>query len=1380
MKKLQSYLVLAVFLLFGGCGGGAQPGDAIVMSDADVYEPIDTATPDEAPLPDSVVIKEVGAHDATVDGDGEDVPPLAPLTLTGVIPGKGKASGNDTVTLTGDGFMDGMIVVFDQTPSQTVIVSGPKYASVITPPHPPGTVRVLVTGGGAKTVLEGAFTYSNETVLDSVDPVEVPASGGTPVTLKGAGFFGGLDVVIGGRPSPKVEVVDDSMAIAISPEGSPGPADVLAASDSGQAALKNGVFYYEEPSLLLAVPAVGPSTGGTVVSLTGTGFHPGTEVSFGIVPGGDTQLIDLHHLTVKTPAYGATGPVNIVLDTPYDSAVLDDGFHYFDPEAPFEGVQVLGVVPDHGPTSGGNTVAVAASGLVAGQTVVYFGAKAVQVVEVLPDGDTVVVEAPPGVPGPVDVKVSTPAGEDTLMAGYTYFKELKVTDVDPGSGPAGGGTHVTVWGVGFDAGASVSFGGLPAAGVQFMSSSALSAVTPPGSPGPATVKVLQGDATAELEAGFVYESETALFAIDPDQGSIAGGTLVRLFGSNFPADPLIFFGGSEASHIVTESSNTVSCRTPPGNVGPVDVVLEVGDGEHVLPGAYTYFDPTALYGGTWGGPTDGTLNVTVLDATAGGPVMDAFVIMWTDPTTPFQGYTGPDGVVSFSGPDLEGPVMVSASKDCYNNSSVVSFDASNVTIYLQYTCPSMGGGMPPSVPPGQVSGKVLGLGKYVIPPPGNCWNKGTGSDGISCKYCSTDADCGPVEDGNKCLQIADHGTFCTTPCLVPEDCLDGYACVGTAVGTTQCLPEPGEKTAICTTTQPDIFTENPIGPGPGSEINSDKEYSITTRLGDLAVVCLGGIRDPEFDTFTPYAMGIKRHLFVGPGAELTDVNVTLDIPMDRSFRVYFDDPPKGNPGPEFNYLFTYYDFKADGVFQETWASPFAFGDPSIVVENQPRSFKGDLYDVTYTFLGGAFTSSSDNTPFAVTLHQGVEDLDDDTMFRLDGATWSVVKTGVKMDVFGMWGTSGQHAFAVGQDGAVLYFDGFGFTQQPVADSDSTLRAVHGAVPDDAWAVGDDGIVLHFDETGWHRVEVAEAENRDLNGVACNAIDDCFAVGWGFAMHFDGEAWAAIPGVPSKEWHAVAATGPGEATAVGSYGSVAALTPAMVLQEQPGIGQTMRAVTVAPDGGLWAVGDSGVMIHKSVGSWEVIPTGTTRTLWAVVAQGDRVFAFGDAGTIVKWDGEGATSTRIEGYGPHLRAAFADPDPDGPIMSMGISQLLLGPFLQVPQILHPKENGELEGLYIEFKAAPGIPASFHYILIAIPSLFGDIPVWEFMASGDTYKIDLPDFENIEGTPGIPKGTVLKLTVLRVLVPGFTMDNFDYMDLSPFEQDAWSVDILMFTRP
>lgn len=1207
MARLRVAVLMVPALI--ACGGSGQTGAPDAVPDlraGGVSEELDVSAPD--PEAGGVAGPPEAASPADLFGDGDPAGQPNPLTLTGVWPGRGLASGGETVTVTGEGFAEGLAVVFDQTTSPSVVVVDSRTARVVTPPHPPATVAVsALRPDGAVAVLQAAFTYANRTVVTGVEPVHVSLRGGTPIAVSGAGFAGGAEVLVEGRRCPVVAVVDDSRLLAVTPEGEhPGPADLIVASDTGQDTLLGGLIYDEVP--------------------------------------------------------------------------------------------------------------------------------------------------------------------------YQTHPDLGVGWVSPASGPAAGGTPIEVRGAGFHEGAEVLVGGLPATKVTVAAVDLIRAETPPGSPGPATVVVRQGGAEAALIGGFEYEAPTALVAIQPDQGAMTGGTLVSLYGAGFPAQARVFFGDGEASHVVVESKTRITCRTPPGPAGAVDVRLLAGEQVHTLPGVFTYFDPTGLYGGTWGGPLQGTLNVTVLDASMGGPLADAFVIVGSDPTTPHQGYTGPDGVVTFSGPDLHGPLMVSASKDCYHDSSVVAFDAQNVTLYLQYVCPTPGG-FPPGVAPGRISGRVTGLGKYVLPPPGNCWLLGVGEDGVSCLPCWTEADCEGL--GASCVTIGDTGTFCATPCLTTEDCLEGYVCVQVAPGGARCIPEPGRKTAICKTTQPDIFTEAP-DPGKQSEVDADLAYSILVRPGDLAVVCLGGVRDAVTDEFKPYAMGVRRHVHVNPGDEITGVDILLDIPMDRRFRVFLDGPPSGPGGPDFNYVILYYDFQSDGVFPDTWSIPFAFGDPQVVVEAQPRAFVGDLADATYTFLAGAFSLTADNTPFSVALHQQVADLQDDTMFRVDGSTASVVRTGVRRDVFGMWGPAADAFFAVGQDGMVLFHDGTGFSVQPVEGATgATLRAVHGAGKAFAVAVGDAGEVLRFDGVGWRREEVPIAAGRWLTGVACNAPDDCFVVAYGFAMRWNGASWSLVPGVPPGDLRGVAAAGHHQAVAVGFGGKAVRLQAAGATAETTGTTATLRAVAADASGGLWAVGDGGALVRRSGGSWKVLASGTAEDLYAVVARGDGAVAAGDAGTLVLASaGGGTTVLKVAGYAPHLRAAFAAPG--GPVFAMGVSQLLLGPFLQVPRVVHPPDGGLLTEPFIEIAADPGIPASMHYLLVAIPSLFGDVPVWEFIASGDTARVDLPDFENLEGTPGIPRGTLLKLTVIRSRIPGFTMDHFDFSDLSPFEQSAWSVDITTFTRP
>jgi len=102
----------------------------------------------------------------------------------------------------------------------------------------------------------------------------------------------------------------------------------------------------------------------------------------------------------------------------------------------------------------------------------------------------------------------------------------------PDSGDPAGGDTVTVFGDDFESGATVSFDGVDAPSVIFLSPNALEVVTPPGSGGPADVEVCNpGDLCDTAIGAFTYEElECLAGAVTPTtdvlflNGSSGGGT----------------------------------------------------------------------------------------------------------------------------------------------------------------------------------------------------------------------------------------------------------------------------------------------------------------------------------------------------------------------------------------------------------------------------------------------------------------------------------------------------------------------------------------------------------------------------------------------------------------------------------------------------------------------------------------------------------------------------------------------------------------------------------------------------------------------------------------------------------------------------------------
>ena len=90
-------------------------------------------------------------------------------------------------------------------------------------------------------------------------------------------------------------------------------------------------------SMTSVSPAEGPATGGTQVTITGTGFEPGMRVMFGGLDAVDVQFVDSATIIATTPAHApATVYVGIVASGPpdYRNAWIDGAFRYTDTTPP--------------------------------------------------------------------------------------------------------------------------------------------------------------------------------------------------------------------------------------------------------------------------------------------------------------------------------------------------------------------------------------------------------------------------------------------------------------------------------------------------------------------------------------------------------------------------------------------------------------------------------------------------------------------------------------------------------------------------------------------------------------------------------------------------------------------------------------------------------------------------------------------------------------------------------------------------------------------------------------------------------------------------------------------------------------------------------------
>lgn len=540
-----------------------------------------------------------------------------------------------------------------------------------------------------------------------------------------------------------------------------------------------------------------------------------------------------------------------------------------------------------------------------------------------------------------------PDGPDSML------DPLAVTGVLPNHGPFVGGTEVVVRGRGFTEDVAVFFGSreVDPVDLQFVDDNRVVVRTPPGDPGVVDVTVELGSDRASLEEGFTYDH----WYLDPQSGSIAGGTLVRIIGmrAEFSPESTVTFRTAEATDVQWHNADELSCRTPPGVAGNANVTISNGETSDLIRDGFTYYDASdPRNGGLGGGPIAGTIDVTVLDGMTRAPLPNSFVILGTDPGTPFKGSTDALGRITFSDPSLEGRQTITAAhgpvdaygeggeiigQTYYESMTIVAFDASFVTILLEPIPPPQPGPPPPGRRGGHVEGELL---------------------------FEHQGEFGPYEWE-----------------IVPEPNRDANEV----------------KVALVYTTQSSVRS-NRSEPGAEGTVFNRAEYigvngyrfRIYASPGTHTVYAMAGIgrvadvRNPEppiYD-FVPFVMGVTRGIVVGPGESVQNVQVLMTRQMSRTLSVELENAPLASESgtPNLYRVETYLDLGAEGVISRPETTiraphPFvSFEFPGWV------DLTGNLEGASYTVVAGAWTTwdgfDEEQNPWSVVYRTGVTDLDE--------------------------------------------------------------------------------------------------------------------------------------------------------------------------------------------------------------------------------------------------------------------------------------------------------------------------------------------------------------------------------------------------------------------
>ena len=490
-------------------------------------------------------------------------------TVTAISPATGPSAGGTAVTITGTNLTGATAVTIGGVAATGITVVNATTITAATPAHAAGPVDVVVTTPGGSGTGTAIYTYASAPTVTAISPANGPIAGGTPVTISGTNLTGAAAVTFGGIAATGITVVNATTITATTPTHAAGAVDVVVTTPGGTGTGTGIYSYVLGPTLTAISPPVGPTAGGTAVTITGTDLSGATAVTFSGVAATGITVLSATTITATTPAHAA-GPVDIVVTTPGGSATGTRLYTYAG------GPAVAAISPASGPTAGGTAVTITGTSL-SGATSVTIGGVAATSITVL-NSTTITATTSAHPAGEVDVTVTTPGGSGTGARLYTYTDRPIVTAVSPASGPSAGGTAVTITGTNLTGATAVTIGGAAATGLVVIDATTITATTPAHAAGTVNVVVTTPGGTGTGTGVYTYYAPLALVSVPSaltQVGQLYSQTNVASGGT--PAYTYTVSAGSLPDGTSLSASTGLVSGTPVAS-GPFTYTIQVADG----------------------------------------------------------------------------------------------------------------------------------------------------------------------------------------------------------------------------------------------------------------------------------------------------------------------------------------------------------------------------------------------------------------------------------------------------------------------------------------------------------------------------------------------------------------------------------------------------------------------------------------------------------------------------------------------------------------------------------------------------------------------------------------------------------------------------------
>lgn len=585
----------------------------------------------------AVVVTNESGQDNTADSETIDSLP-APTIVSMSTPTDtdgGRDDGSQTLTIIGTNFITADLSTTVSVNGSACTVTAVPDANTVectTVATAAGTGTVTVTNpDGQASAAYSSFTYHPTLTLTTITPSGGSTAGGDTLVVNGTGLRdstnggGVVSVVIdGGTIGCTVSsVAGDGSSVTCTVDAgphTPGDYDVTVTNGDGRSATLVGVYKVAAaPTVTGVSPTTATESLATALTITGTGFQTyGTaptvtvdgETCTGVSVSSDTSL-------TCTTAPSATTDTTRMVEVIVENADTQQGsdssaFLQYIARPNVDSIDVSVVA-----TAGGETITLTGTNFVAGATITV----GVPCASVNDTGvpTTLVCTTDAASAGTYDIVVTNPDGQvDDDTNNVTVSPPPTVSSISDNYDVIGGGKSVVISGSDF-ASATVTLAGAACAVTTQNTTSITCTVGAVGADTVGDVVVTNGNGiTGTLSNGFEYEDTptfTALTDGTDDSGSVNGGEAITITGDNFANGVSVTIDGNSCTSLIRSNATSLTCTTPAGAVGAVDVIISNQSAASTVTqvNGYTYLAaaPTVTSISPQGGDTGGGTTVTI-------------------------------------------------------------------------------------------------------------------------------------------------------------------------------------------------------------------------------------------------------------------------------------------------------------------------------------------------------------------------------------------------------------------------------------------------------------------------------------------------------------------------------------------------------------------------------------------------------------------------------------------------------------------------------------------------------------------------------------------------------------------------------------------------